>query len=220
MAESSPVARSPIAPAPPEAVVAGWAVSGRRSAAALTLTDHTPLAKVAVKASWDGAMAEILGVRFGRAARQSWELDGSTRDVLLTGSGPGEWLVLAAPGQQAPVVDSLEKSAARAGELVTVVDVTHGRALVRLTGQRSADLLAKECGVDLDDAVCPDGSALRSAVAGVATDLARDDLKGVRSYLLHCERSSGQYLFDSLLDAGGEFGTEVDGFVPPGTDSS
>ncbi|MEJ7741209.1 MAG: hypothetical protein WKF73_00925 [Nocardioidaceae bacterium] len=93
--------------------------------------------------------------------------------------------------------------------------MTHGRALVRLTGARAPDLLAKECGVDLDDAVCPDGAALRSAVAGVATDLVRDDLAGTRSYLLHCERSSGQYLFDSLLDAGVEFGVEVDGFVTP-----
>jgi hypothetical protein len=30
---------------------------------------------------------------------------------------------------------------------------------------------------------------------------------------LHCERSSGQYLFDALIDAGDEFGTEVEGFV-------
>jgi hypothetical protein len=59
-------------------------------------------------------------------------------------------------------------------------------------------------------------AALRSAVAGEATDLARDDLERVPSYLLHCERSSGQYLFDSLLDAAAEFGIDVDGFVPPG----
>jgi glycine cleavage system aminomethyltransferase T len=48
-------------------------------------------------------------------------------------------------------------------------------------------------------------------VARLATDLVRDDVAGVRSYLLHCERSSGQHLFDSLLDAGREFGIEVDG---------
>ncbi len=210
------VARSPIAPSSPEAVVAGWVVSARRSSAALTLTDHTPLTKVTVRAPDDGAMAKILDVRFGRAARQSWDRDGSTLGALLTGSGPGEWLVLARPGEQGAVVDWLEDCAARADELVTVVDVTHGRALVRLAGERSPDLLAKECGVDLHDALCPDASALRTSVAGVATDLVRDDQEGTRSYLLHCERSSGQYLVDSLLDAGREFGVDVDGFVPPG----
>jgi sarcosine oxidase, subunit gamma len=44
----------------------------------------------------------------------------------------------------------------------------------------------------------------------------RDDRGGEISYLLHCERSSGQYLFDALIDAGDEFGIEVDGFVDPG----
>lgn len=212
------MARSPIAPAPPEAVVAGWVVSGRRSTATLTLTDQTPLAKVAVKASWDGAMAEILGVRFGRSTRLTGEHAGSGWDALLVGSGPGEWLVLAEPGQETSVVAWLERAAGRAGELVTVIDLTHGRALVRLTGERSRDLLAKECGADLTDAICPDGSALRSAVAGVATDLVRDDEEGMRSYVLHCERSSGQFLFDALVDAGGEYDVEVSGFAPPRPD--
>ena len=58
----------------------------------------------------------------------------------------------------------------------------------------------------------PDGAALRTAVAAVATDVIRDDLDGTRSYLLHCERSVGQYLFDAVLRAGAEFGIEVDGF--------
>ena len=62
----------------------------------------------------------------------------------------------------------------------------------------------------------PDGAALRTAVAAVATDVIRDDLDGIRSYLLHCERSVGQYLFDVALRAGAEFGIEVDGFRLPG----
>ncbi|MEP6666478.1 MAG: hypothetical protein ABJA81_08540, partial [Nocardioidaceae bacterium] len=136
MVELAPAARSPITPMLPDAVVAGWVVSGRRSSAALTLTDHTPLAKVVVKAAWDGAMAKTLAVPFGRSARQAWNVEEGTVGVLLTGSGPGEWLALAAPGQQLNVVEWFEKSAGRAAELVTVVDLTHGRALVRLTGQR------------------------------------------------------------------------------------
>lgn len=216
MTETVAVARSPITPKTPEVVVAGWVVSGCRSNSGLTLTDHTPLAKVMTKATWDGPMAETLGAPFGHAARVSGDRGGLPGNVLVIGSGPGEWVLLASPGQQGQLVDWLENTAAGADELVTVVDVTHGRALVRLTGRRSADLLAKECGIDLGDEVCPQGAALRSAVAGVATDLVRDDVNDVRSYLLHCERSSGQYLFDSLLDAGGEFGVEVEGFVAPG----
>ena len=43
----------------------------------------------------------------------------------------------------------------------------------------------------------------------------RDDQDGVLSYLLDCERSSGPYLFDALIDAGDGFGIEVEGFVAP-----
>jgi hypothetical protein len=46
----------------------------------------------------------------------------------------------------------------------------------------------------------------------VATDIIRDDQGGTRSYLLHCERSAGQYLFGTLLRAGAEYGLAVDGF--------
>lgn len=202
------VARSPIAPAPPVRVEAGWEVSGRRSDAPLTIADHTPLAKVHLRAPWNGAMAKALGVPFGRAARDpdsSW---------LVAGSGPGEWFVFAPPGAAAPVAGWLGTMAADSApeEFVSVADLTHGRALIRITGPDAAELLARLCGADLHDDMAPDGAALRAPVAGVATDIVRDDRAGVPSYLVHCERSSGQYLFGALLGAGESLGIGVDGF--------
>jgi heterotetrameric sarcosine oxidase gamma subunit len=97
-----------------------------------------------------------------------------------------------------------------------MTDLTHGRALVRVTGPEAVDLLARLCGADLQDDMAPDGAALRSGVAGVATDIVRDDQAGVPSYLLHCERSSGQYLFGALVSAGESLGIGVDGFRLPG----
>jgi heterotetrameric sarcosine oxidase gamma subunit len=211
--DTGPVARSPITPAEPVVEIAGWLVSGRRSSAALTLTDCTPLTKVAVRAAIDGSVAGALDVPLGRARRAGAF---GVRDVLVVGAGPGEWLVLAAPGQQRELIDGLGELAAGSPSLASVVDLTSGRAAIRLDGEQSADLLAKECALDLGDRMCPNGTALRSGVAGVATDIVRDDRRGTRSFLLHCERSSGQYLFDALLDAGSEFGVDVDGFVLPG----
>jgi heterotetrameric sarcosine oxidase gamma subunit len=208
------LARSPIAPAAPVIVEAGWQVSGCRSDAALTITDCTPLAKVHVRAPWNGAMAKVLGVPFGRASREA--------GALVVGSGPGEWLVLAAAGAAGQVVTRLTETAAGSApeEFVSVIDLTHGRALVRVTGPDAADLLARLCGADLQDDMAPDGAALRSGVAGVATDIIRDDTMidgaGVPSYLLHCERSSGQYLFGALVSAGESLGIGVDGFRLPG----
>ncbi len=54
-------------------------------------------------------------------------------------------------------------------------------------------------------------------MAALATDVIRDDLAGVRSYLLHCERSSGLYLFDSVLSAGRDLGLQIGGFTIAGT---
>jgi heterotetrameric sarcosine oxidase gamma subunit len=215
---SEPVSRSPIAPVPPVRVEAGWEVSGGRSDAALTITDCTPLAKVHLRAPWNGAMAKALGVPFGRCGR---EADGPW---LVVGSGPGEWLVLAPPGAAAAaaVAGWLDTVAADSApeEFVSVVDLTHGRALMRITGPDAAELMARLCGADLHDDMAPDGAALRAPVAGVATDIIRDDtlIDGARvpSYLLHCERSSGQYLFGALVSAGESLGIGVDGFRLPG----
>src|SRR5437870_171586 len=133
---STPVARSPIAPAPPVVVKAGWEVSGRRATGALTLTDCTPLTKMQLRAPVDGEVAASLGVPFGRAARDP---DGT----LVVGSGPGEWLLLAAPGRAGSLEPMLEKAAAQApAESVTWVDLTHGRALIRLYGSPGASVLA------------------------------------------------------------------------------
>ena len=206
MAEAAPIARSPISPAPPVAVEHGWEVSTRRTDADLRIMDCTLLAKVLVLASTNGEVARALGVPFGRAARDE-------RGTLVVGSGPGEWLLLAPPGASAEVAGRVK--GVSDGGLVSVLDATHGRALMRITGAKTVDLLAKVCGIDLSEEVTPAGAAFRSSVAKLVTDVVRDDLDGERSYLLHCERSTGQYLFDALIDAGDEFGIEVEGFAAP-----
>lgn len=206
-----PVARSPIRPAEP-VVVSGWEVEGARSTAPLTLADLSPLAKTLVRAPAAGAMAAALGVPFARAARDD------ASGALVTGSGPGEWTIFGPAGEGLSQRARLEAVAAglAGGELITVLDLTHGRALLRLTGSAAPGLLAKVCAIDLADHRTPNGTAFRTSVARLTTDLVRDDEGDVPSYLLHCERSYGQYLFAALLDAGTEFDAEVDGFPGPG----
>lgn len=205
MAEPAVIARSPITPAEPPSVVDGWEVSGRRSGAGLTLVDCMPLAKVLVRAAPDGAVGRWLGIPFGRAGTNP---DG----VLVTGSGPDEWTLFGPQGSGRALVGAVQDLSGER-ELVSALDVTHGRALMRLTGAAARPLLSKLCAVDLGDAVSPNGAVFRSSVAKVITDVVRDDRSGVPSYLLHCERSYGSYLFGALLDAGAEFGIEVDGYT-------
>ncbi len=181
-----PVARSPIRPA------------GRRAPG--LLADESLRAKTLVRAPASGQLASVLAVPFGRTARDE-------TGALVTGSGPGEWTIFGPAGEGAAQRARYESAAARvtSGELITVLDLTHGRALIRLTGPSSRALLAKVCAIDLADHRTPNGTALRTSVAKLVTDLVRDDEDGTLSYLLHCERSSGQYLWDALADAGAEF---------------
>jgi heterotetrameric sarcosine oxidase gamma subunit len=172
-------------------VVEGWELSTKKSSSALRLADLTPLTKLGVKAN-----VPPFAIGYGKSGRIG--------EWLVIGSGPGEWTLLGPRGGSLHV--STEGFA-------TVIDLTHGRALVRLTGDKASKLLEKVCSIDFSDSMCPKGAAFRASVANVVTDVVRDDRAGVRSYLLHCERSSGQYLFDALLDAGAEFGIDTDGFT-------
>ena len=83
--------------------------------------------------------------------------------------------------------------------------------------------MSKLCAIDFGDKVSPDKTALRTSMAGLVVEVVRSDLANpfhdaaapdstLRSYLMLCERSAGQYLFNILLDAGQEFGIDVEGF--------
>jgi heterotetrameric sarcosine oxidase gamma subunit len=214
MVETVPIARSPITPAPPVTVVAGWEISARRTSAPLRLIDCTPCWKTLIRANTESAVAHILGVGRGRASR-----DDSGR--LVAGIVHEEWLLIGSPGLSLP--SHLTASADGGPELVTIVDVTHARALIRIVGTDSAKVISKLCAIDFGDRASPDNTALRTSMAGLAVEIVRNDLANryddapgrdarLRSYLVLCERSAGQYLFNIFLDAGQEFGIDVEGF--------
>jgi heterotetrameric sarcosine oxidase gamma subunit len=136
-------------------------------------------------------VASSLGVQFG-AARAAGD------GVLAVGSGPGEWLLLGPEGLGPALVERWR--AEPDDGLVTVLDATAGRTVLRITGAASAAALAKVCGVDLG--VAGDGAAVRTSVARVPALVVRDG----DGFLLICERSYGEYLAEALLDAGHEFG--------------
>jgi heterotetrameric sarcosine oxidase gamma subunit len=211
VAELAGIARSPIPVFGHAEVVAGWEVSESSktsSAADLELIDCMPLTKVLVRAAASGAVADLLKTPFGKTSRRF-------RGVLTTACRPEEWTLYAVPGSAPRLIDKVRKRAPQE-EHVTVLDITHGRSLVRLTGSKAPDVLCKLCGIDLSDTVTPSGAALRTSVAKLTVELVRDDRDEACSYLMSCDRSYGDYFFDALLDAGTEFAIEPRGFSLPG----
>jgi heterotetrameric sarcosine oxidase gamma subunit len=211
VARPAAVARSPVPTFGSTEVVAGWEVSNTSQTsqgAALELIDCMPLSKVLVRTAASGAVADLLKTPFGRASRK---LSG----VLTAACRPEEWTLYTVPEGAPRLMDKVMNRAPE-GELVSVLDITHGRTLVRLTGSRAPEVLCKLCAIDLSDDVTPTGAALRTSVAKLTVELVRDDRDGVCSYLLSCDRSYGDYFFEALLDAGTEFAIEPQGFVLPG----
>jgi heterotetrameric sarcosine oxidase gamma subunit len=124
---------------------------------------------------------------------------------LVTSVAPGDHLVFVA-GELADAA-VLEWSAKASAADGTAVDITHGRAVLRLAGPAAVDVLARVCSIDLERT--PPGHALTTSLAGVVTGIVREPDEE-SSYLLDVDRSYGRYLLGVLLDAGQEVGIELD----------
>lgn len=206
MADFAPVLHAPVAvPAP----------RGTENAE-VTVTDCSSLTVSVVKSGWSADLSAVSGVDRGQVRRQRWNLADDAMPVLVAGTAPDEWLVLAPPAARPTLAGHLRQLTMSAGDLVSVVEMTYGVAVLRISGGRAPNVLAKLCSVDLSDDGCPDGTALRAGIAGVPTTVMRTDRADRPSYLMECDRSFGQSLFEAVLDAGAEFAVEAGGFEPPG----
>lgn len=160
--------------------------------APLTLHDVSSITKLIVRAGPETDACHQLSTPFATSRTE----DG----VLIVGQRPDEWTLLGRQTAVEGLIDKLDRSGH-----VSVIDSTHSRALFRLTGEEATSVLEKLCSLDWNDHMTPDGAAVSGAVARVTCDIVRNDLEGARSYLISCDRSYGQYLFEVILDAGQEF---------------
>ena len=166
----------------------------------LVLADASATVKWLVRASAAGDAAGSLGVPFGSS-------QAAAGGALVLGSRPGEWIVLGTADAVTEAVEGVDT--ADSSDFVTALDWTHGRALFRVTGHAAPRMLEKVCSLDWSDPMTPDGAVVSASVAKVTCDIARNDVDETPSYLVFCDRSFGQYLFDALIDAGDEFGLVV-----------
>lgn len=115
-------------------------------------------------------------VPLGRARRD----EGS----LVFSISPGEWIAIGdRPGD---------------GDF----DLTHVRAMLRLTGPGAGRVLGHVCAIDLGDDMTPNGGAARTLVAGVAAELVRDDVAHEPSYLVLISRSFATHVWERLVAVG------------------
>jgi sarcosine oxidase subunit gamma len=86
---------------------------------------------------------------------------------------PATWLLMAPPGEPGALARSVKEACGASG---SVVDQTHGRAVLHLSGGKARDVLARICRVDLHPRAFRTGCVAATAVAELACLLhQRDD---------------------------------------------
>jgi heterotetrameric sarcosine oxidase gamma subunit len=113
----------------------------------------------------------------------------------------------------ADVALSLTNQAADHPDLITVTDVTHGNAELWLIGPNSAELLSRLCGLDFHDSQFPNGTAKQSSLAKTTQLIIRRDLGDVPTYALIGGRSLAAYLWQTILEAGQDWGIQPTGLA-------
>ncbi len=120
--------------------------------------------------------------------------------------GPDEWLIVTPRDEQVAVADALVE--ALVGVFASVTDVTGGQTVVTLSGERSRDVLAKGCSLDLPPRKFGEGQCAQTLVAGANVTLRWAGPEP--SYDLIVRRSFADHLVLWLHDAALEYGIVVE----------
>jgi sarcosine oxidase subunit gamma len=145
----------------------------------------------AVAAALAAADASIRATANGRAAM---------------GIGPGRWLVTQ-PGAANSLAPELE---ATLGALASVNDQSDGYAVLRITGPRVRDILARGVNIDLHDTAFPVGKAAATGIAHIGVTLWRcDNVDGLAVFEIALFRSMAGSFMHWLEASAGAFGLAV-----------
>ena len=168
----------------------------------VALADETPRGKIRI----EGAQAEeVLEAAF---ATGPLALGSGTQLAAghLYRLRPDLFYLGTEPGAEEEALRQVAAAAEAAGLLVSVTDITHGCAEIRVVGAASPELMSKVCGLDFDPSVFPSGNARQTSVAKTAQLVIRRDLGPLPAYSLVGARSLGAYLWITLTEAGSQWG--------------
>jgi len=89
---------------------------------------------------------------------------------------------------------------------VHVTDVTGALGAINLAGPRSREVLARLTDLDLSPEALPYLAAVQGKAAGIPVLILRIGFVGELGYEMHFPAEYGEYLWETLLQAGSEFG--------------
>ena len=110
------------------------------------------------------------------------------------------------PGREVSAQKKLTAASAASEPFVTVTDITHGRAEIRVIGPNSQALLSKLCGLDFHSSAFPNETAKQSSLAKTTQLIIRRDIGELPTFSIIGTQSLGPYVWDTMMEAGKEFG--------------
>ena len=148
-----------------------------------------------------GGVRAVLGAELPRepggvaAARAGWTI----------WTGPAEWLHVAPGGDGWALETEVQRAIAAAGG--TAVDVSHGRAILRLTGAPVRTLLSEFCAIDLHPRAFPAGRSAQTLFGKMTVLL--HALAGGDAFEIYVSRSYADALAEALRAACREHGCRI-----------
>jgi sarcosine oxidase subunit alpha len=115
-------------------------------------------------------------------------------------------LLLTAPDATVVVEQRLIQQVGGGGGCVHLTNLTSALAAVQVVGPRSRDLLSKLTALDLSPPQFVNLTCTQGSVAKVHATVIHADVGSLLAYEVYCGREFGEYLWDTLWDAGQEFG--------------
>ena len=130
-----------------------------------------------------------------------------TGDTVLARLTPDELYIFGKrPGAALPLAADIDQRLAAASHFAHATDLSHGKAVIKLVGPAAGETLSKICGLNFANAAFPPGQVAQTSAAKIKTLIVRGDEDQTLVYFLHVERPLGQYFWETLIDAGQEFG--------------
>jgi len=131
--------------------------------APVRIAPRGPLDIAQVAAFDAGATAERLSKHFGLTITPAPNRAGAAGDLTVLWHGPGQWLIVRAPGAMA-LADEL---VVLVGEDAAVVDLGHARTVFRFEGEAARDMLAGGTSIDLRPAHFAPGACALTALGKI-----------------------------------------------------
>jgi heterotetrameric sarcosine oxidase gamma subunit len=168
----------------------------------VVLADQSARGKIQIEGLVAGAIMQTIWSGPQLAVGQGAEMESGQIYRLRA----DQYFISTPPGAEEETLQALTVVTQSVDDLITVTDLTHGRAELYLLGPAGAELLSRLCGLDFHPSVFPNLAAKSSSVAKTTQLIIRRDQAGLPGYRLIGAASLGAYVWETIFQAGQDLG--------------